>query len=957
MISLTGRYLFIVIGALLGWIVFFACSDGGSPSPGNGSQNTPMVIETDLPTNYRIDNPPQHRFGLADQDGISDGLVAYTENDSLVWEKNLENFNSNSWDTTWTPKPANAGTASLEWYVKDDFQEGEQEVRTGKHEIELLSPEPDANTPTEFSADIPTFKVGEQANLYLAATDRDTLDTLTLLETKPDGSTNSFSVTPNSVDWDTTFNRTYANAGDVNWTITATDKHPNPETREETYTTTVLEPDENTPTQFTADIPTFTRGEEGTVTFTVADPDTLTSIILRETRPDGSTHTFNTSLHAVDWDTTIHRTYNQAGEANWSIAATDKHPNPETREEEYTIEILPTSQTYTLEGEVKNPVLNQPATGVQLELFNQEAQQLDQTTSNTEGQATLQHTQGEDKPTNNHAIRTSGIGYETQNHTIDLTDETFSYELTPTQILTSNPNWSIEPRDSILVNLSDAVDTQGVPLESIVVQNTSSNVSARQDNGNNYWLRVENDAANTQENINLEVRTTTNQKTHSIPVTIQPRANINYTNTFFEVGEDNTLALDLLEYISSGVDVDSTHISSPDNRLEIVREAANEYRLIPQQDFSGNIQLDLFASNKHGSETNTTGTLDVQRAPRITIRVENNETNQHTPGLEAHLGVYNPTATKTDTASNETGIFEIKLTEPGEHKILARYTRNGETFSYIRTDYIDNDNTGVDQEHLTRIVDFYIREQDGTIVDELKHGEPGIANPEGFRQFAKGILRGGVGAWNGEPVQATEFGTFNCYATSVNGRGPDKLLIAEIFHRIDNGQTSYLTDRIKNIMLDVYENDIAPWMGEYAPETETVDSLAYDWENNQYMNKPFFAPNSHPEPGEAGRVFVFGEAPNNIYNASAWIRSDGEGTDAQIESATSQEATAAFGFMSTTPANNWAENDQSIVYNFNVLQRPTLFDGKLMRAVWEPTYTCTPTQVTYTKNVFGKPDY
>lgn len=867
MISLTGRYLFIVIGALLGWIVFFACSDGGSPSPGNGSQNTPMIIETDLPTNYHIDNPPQHRFGLTDQDGISDGLVAYTENDNLVWEKNLENFNSNSWDTTWTPNPTNAGTASLEWYVKDNFQEGEQEVRTGKHEIQLLSPEPDTNTPTEFSAEIPTFKVGETGEYYFTATDKDTLDAITFLETRPDGSTNTFSVTPNSVDWDTTFSRTYVRAGDVNWRITATDKHPNPETREEEYTTTVLEPEANTPTQFTADIPTFTRGEEGTVTFTVADSDTLTNIVLRETRPDGSTHTFNTSLHSVDWDTTIHRTYTEAGEANWTLEATDKHPNQETTEQTYTIQILPTSQTYTLEGEVRNPVLNQPATGVQLELFNQEAQQLDQTTSNAEGRATLQHTQGEEKPTNNHAIRTSGVGYETQNHTIDLASENFSYELTPTQILTSNPGWSIEPRDSIRVNLSDAVDTQGVPLEELVIQNTSSNVSARQDNGNNYWLRVENDASNTQENVELEIRTTTNQKTHSIPITIQPRANINYTNTFFEVQEENTLALNLLEYISSGVDVDSTHISSTDSRLEIIRDAANEYRLIPQQDFSGNIQLDLFASNKHGSETNQTGTLDVQGLPRANITIVGSDDNQ--PINQGYLIIENEQGIPQDSLTTNNGtINNIKIRTPNNAYLRAGELRNNEPYALEHR--IIKEHNGSDIEETIAVLNKEKRNINKNTIGEFSNNDL-IRLRAALRHVN---ANGPYQTFNNWDEGGGDFqDKITKYAQSNNGVNPDEIILTNYITFLHTGSEGWLEQETKDIVYDVWNNWIKPILETHqpAPTFTEVDEIFYD-KNNQPEDKFIVRPRGSI-PGGNGLISLYGHPKSTLKSGIASLRS------------------------------------------------------------------------------------
>lgn len=100
-----------------------------------------------------------------------------------------------------------------------------------------------------------------------------------------------------------------------------------------------------------------------------------------------------------------------------------------------------------------------------------------------------------------------------------------------------------------------------------------------------------------------------------------------------------------------------------------------------------------------------------------------------------------------------------------------------------------------------------------------------------------------------------------------------------------------MTERAKNATLDVYENDIAPWTGEFAPEIEQVDLLSVNFGNNQYMNQPFLAPNSHPLAGEAGRVSIYGEQPNKIYDAVSRIRSVkvGQLQDDQLTRTTSQE--------------------------------------------------------------------
>ena len=967
MLRRGNSYIIFLVGALIVSGLLFSCSDGGPSDPGlngngengTGPENSPMEITVEVPEQYRLSDPPEHRFSVEDQDGFSQGLITYSENGTKIWEKSLEGFSETRWDTAWTPAPEQHGEALLEYTIHDDF-DGEKETQEESAQIVILPP---GNAPGSIEAEYSSFTAQVESQIRFEVSDPDTLLEISFEETDPDGNTTSFTVQPVATYFDTTLYRTYTSTGEAVWTVTASDKHPEPETISEEFAIQVQEPGANTPATITANIPEVRAGQQAEFSFSVSDPDTIAFISLTETLSDGSENSFEVAPGSTEWDTTIARTYAESGKLKWSVSATDKHPLPETTTKEFEVDVLAKMVSYTLEGMVTNPVLEIPAIEVSTTLYGSDGSVLAEAETDGQGVVSLAHTQPEDEPVEGFRIELQANGYLDAEESVNLNQESFSVELEPTSIEFASATDEIEPRGNILIDLAELVNTSGVSLEEVTVEQTTANLSTVQENGTTYRLSVENDVAATTESITIRARTSTNDQSGQVEVPIGERAFISITQSQFEVPEDDSLALNLANYVNSGADIDSLHISTSASQLEIIRDGSGLYRLIPDKDFYGDLQVDLYAINVHGSEATLSGLLQVERLPRATVRVENNETNEHTPGLTAHLGVYDSSGELTDSLSSSDGVFEIKLREVGETKILARYTRDGDAFSYLRTDYITN--TGADQEHLIRVVDFYIREQNGTIVGELQHGEPGIASPEVFRQWVLGGLNG-ISRWNGNNnIIPTERGTFNYYTQSNNQRGPDIILMPGIYHLYNDegeSQTNYLTQRVKTIMYDVYENDIAPWMGEFAPDIQEVDSLAVNFSDNQYMNQPFLAPNSHPLAGEAGRVGVDGEAPNNIYHAFSRIRSveGGPLQDDQLTRATSQESMAAFGLMSRTPSDTWAEYYQSVVHNATSLTRPSLLDGKLMRAVWERTYgppVRNHDDILMLEDVFGKPDY
>ncbi|NBC65724.1 MAG: hypothetical protein GVY07_08750 [Bacteroidetes bacterium] len=449
------------------------------------------------------------------------------------------------------------------------------------------------------------------------------------------------------------------------------------------------------------------------------------------------------------------------------------------------------------------------------------------------------------------------------------------------------------------------------------------------------------------------------QRRENGATTVRSPEPVEYTQTSFTMEQYETIRLNLQDFIQSAVEVDSTNASTNSNQLQITRIDSDIYEFTSPQ--AGQHDFELFAQNVDKSTTETDAVMNVQSVEPIQVYVQNNDTDKHTNGLVAHLGVYDSQGTRLDTLSSSNGRFEIPRSDAIEF-IRARYTKNGDAFSFVRTDKdIVATMASADTEHITRVVDYYLRDKDGDIRGELKPSARKIESPEGFRKWVVEGALDAVGSFNGDrSVPGTLAGTFNCYTESKNGRGPDELLLTDVFHRLNNGDTSYLTQRVKNIIKDEYNSNIAPWIGEFALDLKEVDRIDYDSENNKFANISFFAPQSHPAFGELGRVYVFGEEPNTVLNASGWIRSleNGGAKDDQIRYAVNQEGFAALAFMSRTPADDWADENQSIVHNSSSLLKPSLMDGKLTRANWEKTYGCADQQgnlrILYLNDVFGK---
>ena len=366
----------------------------------------------------------------------------------------------------------------------------------------------------------------------------------------------------------------------------------------------------------------------------------------------------------------------------------------------------------------------------------------------------------------------------------------------------------------------------------------------------------------------------------------------------------------------------------------------------------GDHPFTVTATSAVGGET--TAQYHYATTPTTTVRVENSDSRDVPPGNIAYLVV------GADSLFSSSGVFNIPV---GSNVKVGFKNAVGQYTSFVRTVAVELDNSvlaqGNEPGFYVRPFDFYLRDENYVVVDSLSRtGGEHVKNVVGFRNWIDHLWVGdggnGVTRWNINPnIQGSDPNTFNFFTQSENGRGPESLIIPDIFYVENTDFSHYLDDHTRNLMINTVENHIFPFMGfngVFAPPIVQPDSISFLATNNQYKNHMILAPRNNFPPGVAGSIAVYGEAPNNIYSTSARIRSPPVPNDDQMIRAISQEMMAA-AIMNTIPANPaslpdaLAEHYQSILHNSTSLVTPSIYDIKLLRFVWEPTYVGAVTDV------------
>lgn len=449
-----------------------------------------------------------------------------------------------------------------------------------------------------------------------------------------------------------------------------------------------------------------------------------------------------------------------------------------------------------------------------------------------------------------------------------------------------------------------------------------------------------------------------NQQHINLNTTINPKNPVLDTS-YFSFGGDQGAQVcydsGVLEDLVDGQSIDNIPFSvtaaSQSPNLSLT-QSLDEICFVSQA--PGDHPFTVTATSAVGGET--TAQYHFETTPTTTVRVENSDSRDVPLGNIAYLVV------GADSLFSSSGVFEGipvgSTVKAGFKNAVGQYT------SFVRTAAVELDNSvlaqGSEPGFYVRPFDFYLRDENYVVVDSLSRtGGQLVENVVGFRNWIDVYWvqnnGNGVTRWNINPnIGDSDPNTFNFFTQSENGRGPESLIIPDIFYIENTGVSNYLDEHVKNLMIHTVENHIFPYMGfngVFAPPIVQPDSISFLATNNQYKNHMILAPRNNFPPGVVGSIAVYGEAPNNIYSTSARIKSPLVGmSDNPWICAISQEMMAA-AIMNPIPANPaslpeaLATANQSILHNSTNLITPSIYDIKLLRFVWEPTYVGAVTDV------------
>jgi len=430
-----------------------------------------------------------------------------------------------------------------------------------------------------------------------------------------------------------------------------------------------------------------------------------------------------------------------------------------------------------------------------------------------------------------------------------------------------------------------------------------------------------------------------------------------FTGSLNEETVEDQNALVTAQELSSIVDFqdagrDTIYVQTSDPNLAIT-VSGQDFVLDPADGFTGNAQYTVVAVSGTQGRNEQDETLYVQDVPSANITLANNETDERLADmnvpddLDARLIRKDENKNPVDTLYSDNGVFtDVQLTGDPYTHFTAEFMRNGEVFSYPRTDSLAFSGGDVN-DFVMKAVDYYVRDIDGNVVDELADTKEGAMSPDGFKNWVYGIHSGGVSPWNGETLTPRPLaGYFHWYTDSSHPRGPDEVWLVGKIYDVYDDYTSVMYADPQQYSEEIYNNHVRPWSDFELPALTYVDSTSYDPADNIHKNRGLIKPEGELPSGKVGTVSVFGEYPQNIYNSQAGIRSKNGGEDLGAETyryAASQEQTAAFLFFSRAPAEDFGVlRGQSITHNdANVvgIVYPTNLDGKMSKVVWETDYT------------------
>ncbi len=377
---------------------------------------------------------------------------------------------------------------------------------------------------------------------------------------------------------------------------------------------------------------------EATYSFSAKDNDGLTDVgMISITAPDGSIERIDWPYSGVSADTSITRTFSEEGVGKAELTAFGNNPVTGGRDVKSAVQSTQYAvalEERAIEITAHNDVLNIPITGQVVELYKDG--NLLQTASFVDGLARFDF-ENEQGVRSEYQAKILAHGYTDTTLSVvsDESLESRALSLSPASISLGSIS-EMNPRSEKIVDVTslyssvDPETGESVSLEQAVLSSKDNRLVITDQENNLYKLSFApgTDPADVSLPVVVGVTSKTNVLEQETSVSVDQREPLSYTQTHFSGKENSTLSLyDVAQYIASAVALDSVNVSSSHPSVSITRTGSDDFAITPEHGFSGNVNLNLYASNIEGSVEQVVGSVDFERLPRFSATVHDNVTD------------------------------------------------------------------------------------------------------------------------------------------------------------------------------------------------------------------------------------------------------------------------------------------------------------------------------------------
>ncbi|MEX2346700.1 MAG: GDSL-type esterase/lipase family protein [Balneolaceae bacterium] len=258
----------------------------------------------------------------------------------------------------------------------------------------------------------------------------------------------------------------------------------------------------------------------------IIEPDTFDVITITEQINSNSSDSLTFQSVTTHLDTVLTRTFNLTGGYEIIISVTDRHPIPETIEENYTADVVELTEMRTLSLVLSNSVLDTPPDEVHVRVKNSEGEQVAE--GETENGRFEFETESSEGRTETFQINFTGHGF------IDFTDEIshsssaefdFTIDPVPVEIQPGFP--VLSPGDEVTFDVRDYIisvdpdDDEPVSVEMAEFTGPDNNLRIEERDEFIYEAWLDGNTAESELKAELTVYTLTNKETETVEFPVE----------------------------------------------------------------------------------------------------------------------------------------------------------------------------------------------------------------------------------------------------------------------------------------------------------------------------------------------------------------------------------------------------------------------------------------------------